>query len=214
MLYRHVPIEAIPQCLRERPQWICWKYVPRENGEPGKLPVQAEKGWNASTTDANTWSTFDVAVQAYQKNKAYAGIAYVFAESDPFAGIDLDDCLDDDGEFIWGEDIVESFDTYSEVSPSGRGIKLIFEGKKPQWANCIVNGLGPDGNVQIEIYDRARCFTITGQRLVSSPTGVASRQSELDALCAKLWGLPPDTTRPPHLRPCSRTSRSSSRINE
>jgi hypothetical protein len=192
MSNRDLPVENIPQCLRELKQWICWKYVPKEIGKPGKLPVQVN-GRNASTTDPKTWSSFDEALAAFEHNQQFAGVAFVFAAQDPFVGIDLDDCLDENGHFIWGDDIVRELATYCEVSPSGRGVKLILRGQKPQNAECIVSGMGPNQDGQIEVYDRARCFVITGQRIDSSPPGVLARQAELDALCAKLW---PDKRKP------------------
>ncbi len=190
---REIEVANIPACLTHTQQWVCWKYVVRKGIET-KLPIDAKSLKAANVVDPASWCSFEKALATYQKTPSLDGVAFAFSKWDAFAGVDLDDCLDDDGEFIWGLDIVETFDSYCEVSPSGRGVKLIFVGKKPQSAGCIVNGLGPIGNGQIEIYDEARCFTITGQRLVSSPTGVASRQSALDALCAKLW---PDKRNPP-----------------
>lgn len=187
MSKRELPVENIPECLRKLPQWICWKSGHNGDGKVRKIPIQPTMGWNASTTDSKTWTTFDVALKSFYRNWSLAGIAFVFCENDPYVGIDIDDCLGPDGEFVWGKDIVESLATYAEVSPSGRGVKLILRGTKPEWANCRADGFGPDGLGKVEVYDHARCFCITGQRLPDSPVGVLDRQTELDALCAKLW---------------------------
>ena len=108
---RDVRIEAIPKCLIERPQWVCWKYVPRPNAKPIKKPMNALKGGYAKPNDPNTWTTFENALETFKRNASLAGIGYVFLENDPYTGIDLDDCLDENGEFIWGKEIVERFDT-------------------------------------------------------------------------------------------------------
>jgi putative DNA primase/helicase len=95
MKRRDVRIENIPRCLIERPQWVCWKSIPRPNAKPTKLPFNAVKGWNADSSDPNTWTTFAIALDAFKRNTSYAGIGYVFLEDDPYTGIDLDDCLDE-----------------------------------------------------------------------------------------------------------------------
>ncbi len=198
MKRRDVRIENIPRCLIERPQWVCWKSIPRPNAKPTKLPFNAVKGWNADSTDPNTWTTFEIALDAFKRNTTYAGIGYVFLEDDPYTGIDLDDCLDEQGEFIWGKDIVDRIDTYCEVSPSGNGVKMIIEGVKPAWATeCVSKGHGPDGIGKVEVYNRARFFALTGHRIATAPEGIMARQQQLDALCAELWPDKPKTAPEP-----------------
>jgi hypothetical protein len=195
---RVVAVENIPRSLRERAQWICWKYVNRVNGKPTKIPVCAANGRNASTTDPNTWTTFSNAFDSFRRNRTLAGIGYVFSDSDPFTGIDLDNCLDEQGEFIWGKDIVDRIDTYCEVSPSGRGVKMILEGNKPSWINeSVAKGQGPNGDGQIEIYSCARYFALTGHRIATAPECVMARQEQLDALCTELWPDKPKKTAEP-----------------
>ncbi len=43
------------------------------------------------------------------------------------------------------------------------------------------------GCSRVEVYDRARYFTVTGRRWPGTPGTVEGRQAELMALCAKLW---------------------------
>lgn len=187
-----LPVENIPQCLRDRPQWVCWKYVQRD-GKQTKVPVNARYGWNASAIDPQTWSAFKTAYEAYLRNDSLAGVGFVFAKEDPFAGVDLDRCLDDAGNFIWGQDIVDELATYTEVSPSGRGVKLFLQATKQTFAKCRRDGFGPDGNGEIELYDQSRFFAVTGRTLAASPPEVADRQAELDSLCQRLW---PQTVEP------------------
>jgi hypothetical protein len=187
MSNRDLQVDAIPQCLRDLPQWCCWKYVPNESGEPGKLPVQAASGKEAKTNDSRTWTTFDAALEAYRRSPGFAGIAFIFTESDPFVGVDLDDCLDKQGNFLWGQDIVQALKSYCEVSPSGEGVKLFLRGKKPEWAGCIVKGFGPKAIGKVEVYERGRCFAVTGRKLGFLPADVMERQTELEALCKYLW---------------------------
>lgn len=125
-----LPAEQIPQCLRDRPQCVCWKYVERD-GRQTKVPVNARTGRNASATDPQTWATFQAAHDAYLRSAQLAGVGFVFTKDDPFAGVDLDNCLDEQGGFTWGEDLVARLATYTEVSQSGRGVNLFLQGTKP-----------------------------------------------------------------------------------
>jgi YHS domain-containing protein len=127
------------------------------------------------------------ALAAYESSSDYTGIGFVFRESDPYCGVDLDECLDENGNWLWGEDLVRWLRSYSEVSPSGRGVKLILRAKKRQYAPCVKRGMADDGTGAIEIYDRGRFFAITGQVLEHSPVEVADCQDRLDALCNFLW---------------------------
>ena len=50
------------------------------------------------------------------------GVGFVFSETDPYAGVDLDDCMGQENELgPTAQAIVKDFDTYTEISPSGVG---------------------------------------------------------------------------------------------
>jgi putative DNA primase/helicase len=150
------PIENIPQELTERPQWVCWRYEERED-KMTKVPYAAT-GWRASSTDPTTWSTFDEALAAQQK-RGYDGIGFVFSDADPYCGIDLDKCRNPKTGKIsaWATKILERVPGgYVEASPSGTGIHIIVEG--------TVRGGGMRKG-PVEMYSRARFFTITGEPL-------------------------------------------------
>ena len=127
------------------------------------------------------------ALAAYDEVPEYACVGFVFAADDPFCGIDLDNCLNANGEFRWGREIVDQFDCYSEVSPSGLGVKLFFRGRKPDFARCEAHGAGADSGSRIEIYDRSRFFAVTDRTLKNPPGEVAERQEQLNDLCRRLW---------------------------
>ena len=60
--------QAPPACLRDRPQWVAWRYIERD-GKPTKAPVNALTGGLADSTDAATWTTFPQAVAACQQRQ-------------------------------------------------------------------------------------------------------------------------------------------------
>lgn len=96
-----VSLPLAPYGLRDLPQWVAWKYVERA-GKRTKCPINPRFGWNASSTDPQSWGTFAEAEALYQRSDTIAGVGFVFAADDPFCGLDLDDCLDEHGNVVWG----------------------------------------------------------------------------------------------------------------
>jgi putative DNA primase/helicase len=156
-------LEVIPECIPEemkiRTQWVCWRYALDEKGNWTKHPYNPRSGHRASHSDLMTWSTFEEVLEAYEAGR-YDGVGFVFCSGDPYTGIDLDGCRDrESGEIEpWAVEIIQAFDTYTELSPSGEGIHIIAKGSLP----------GRGGKRKhIEMYDMKRFFTFTGH-LVSS----------------------------------------------
>ena len=140
--------ESIPEELRVRPQWVVWKAV---GDKPDKVPYSARTGRRASSTDLLTWSTFQEALEAYE-NSDYAGLGFVFSSADPYTGIDLYDCVDENGEIAgWTLEIVSYFDSYTELSATGSGLHIIVRGEVPNRRKG-----------DVEVYSSKRFFTVTG----------------------------------------------------
>ena len=72
--------ENVPACLRERPQWVVWRYEKR-HGRETKVPYCPKSGRRASSADPSTWTSFTDAVAAYARG-GYDGIGYVFLTDD------------------------------------------------------------------------------------------------------------------------------------
>ena len=82
----------IPAELRVLRQWVAWRYGPaRENGKRPKVPYNARTGKQARVDDPKTWVTFDEARAAFDGG-TYEGIGFVFTDTDPYFGLDLDGC--------------------------------------------------------------------------------------------------------------------------
>ncbi|WP_255198921.1 phage NrS-1 polymerase family protein [Halorarius litoreus] len=165
--------EAIPETLRERDQWVCWREEERD-GKPTKIPVTPGAGGFASATESETWASFEAALD-YSETEHADGIGFVFTDDDSIVGIDLDDCLDPETDDVDDAalDIIERLDSYTEVSPSGTGYHVLITGALPE---------GRNRRGSVELYDTARFFTVTGDHVEWTPTRVARRQDALTAI--------------------------------
>ena len=165
--------EAIPETLRERDQWVCWREAERD-GKPTKIPVTPGAGGFASSTDPDTWARFETALE-YTETAHADGVGFVFTDDDPIVGVDLDDCRDPEtGDVDEGAlDIIGRLDSYTEVSPSGTGYHVLITGELPD---------GRNRRGSVELYDTARFFTVTGEHVERTPTRVARRQDALTAI--------------------------------
>jgi hypothetical protein len=122
---------GIPAELRDRAQWVTRKTEAPSGRKPTKIPYDPKTQRRAKTNDPTTWGTFADAFCIYQKG--FDGVGYVFAADDEYFGIDLDACRNPNTCELtsWARTIVTRFDTYTEVSPSGFGVKLTAKGRLP-----------------------------------------------------------------------------------
>lgn len=146
-------VEGIPNALKAVQQWVLWRVVDR-GGKRAKIPFQ-QNGKPASSTDPGTWADFDTVLLAYNEG-GYSGVGFVLSESDRFCGADFDHCRNrETGEIDQTVlDAVNTLDSYSEISPSGEGVRVIFAGGLPEGKNVNAGA--------VEFYQTGRYLTITG----------------------------------------------------
>lgn len=170
----------IPQELQAWPQWVVWRYgMLRKSGKREKPLYTPATGRPASTTNAATWGTYEEAAKAAYAGGNYEGIGFVFDETDPYCGVDLDGCRNPEtGDLAeWAQIIVTQLDTYTEISPSGTGVKLWLRARLSGTQHTAI----PHTGAKIEVYDTERYFTVTGRHLPGTPLTIEERQAALDA---------------------------------
>lgn len=188
--------ESIPSELRERPQWVIWKFEQRA-GRPTKVPYcAASPAARASVSDPATWGTFVEALAQVQLGIG-DGLGYVFAADDPFAGVDLDRCLQQGRLHHAAAALVSRLDSYTEVSPSGSGVHVIVRAGLNGHPRKRTRAAGFGG--EFESYDVGRFFCFTGRHVRGTPTTIEARQDELEQVLAMIF--PPEPERPPVKRP-------------
>lgn len=157
-------------------RWVLWSYETRD-GRATKVPLRPD-GTRASSTAPSTWSTYDAVAGAYVRGTG-DGVGVVLT-GDGLVGVDLDHARTEDGTVApWAVEIVAAIDTYTEVSPSGSGLRLFARGALPA-------GRRKRGNV--EIYETARYLTVTGRHLAGTPDTIAERTDAMAGVHAAHLG--------------------------
>jgi putative DNA primase/helicase len=180
--------DHVPERIRRVPKWVGWRAEERADTRTGemrltKVPFRiAEPSRTASVDAPETWGSFEDAVEAYGVG-VFDGIGYVLTIDDPVMGVDLDACRDPETGLIetWAAAIVARLRSYTEISPSGRGLRVFLIGLLP----------GPRRRKgSIELYEDGRYLTVTGHHLAGMPTTIEIRLDELDALYADVFPEP------------------------
>jgi hypothetical protein len=193
--YLSVNPDGIPAELRELKQWVHWRaeWRTEKGGNKGKWSkVPRRRHVPASSTNPATWMRFDFALNGFNE-LAPDGLGFVFSKDDPFAGVDLDDCRDPaTGQLDeWAAAIVATLDSYTEVSPSGTGVKVWVRAKKPPGRNKVKYETG-----EVEVYDQGRYFAVTGQPVAGTPPTVNERGEQLAAVYRQVFGDQADDKKP------------------
>jgi hypothetical protein len=122
-----------------------------------KIPFNPRTGQVASPTDPDTWGSFEEALSAGAPH-----IGFVLTKEDPYCIIDLDDKEDNpatEADKARFAQMLDHFQTYTEVSASGRGIHIVLKGSLPSGVH----------RSHVEIYSDARYIIFTGNVLKNLP---------------------------------------------
>lgn len=192
------------QTFKDRKIWVCYVRVKKKTGRYTKPPVDPYTLLNASSTNTDTWATFDEAnaqigktATVYlsdEKRNVQATIEGVGVnlENTELLGVDMDHVItrDKQGKFISVTDeakaLWQRLDSYTEISPSGTGVHVLVIAKNsnPEHnKNGYPKGIklkNSDGT-DFELYDNGRYFTVTG-RTLKGCKGIEERQNVIDQI--------------------------------
>lgn len=145
--------------LCELPIWTCWRYVQKPGRpKPDKVPIVPQtkiERW-AKSNDPSTWGYFGAAA-AVCEYKQYAGLMFKVSRELGVIFVDLDDCRNPQTGTIdeWAQVIIGKLNSYTELSPSGRGLHILARGSIPR----------NHGTRPVELYCEKRLATVTGHVL-------------------------------------------------
>ena len=162
-------LQNIPNELKSLTQWVC-AY------SDTKVPMIAKSRFAASSTDPNTWSSFQDAVDSVGCG-LYDNIGFVF-NNNSIVGIDIDAGYDEDG-FLTeiASDIIGKCKSYTEKSRSGRGVHILLKGTLPFKGKNNLKG--------VEIYKSSRYFIMTGDILLYNT--IVENQQAIDSIVEKYF---------------------------
>ena len=110
----------IPNELKQNALFCLWKYEER-GGKKTKVPYKIN-GARARANSATDFSSFDSVFELVDK---YSGIGMgVF---NGYSAIDIDHCVTDGVPNEMATDIINTMKSYTELSPSGIGVRIIFK---------------------------------------------------------------------------------------
>ncbi len=151
---------SIPQALKARNRWAPWAATwDNKRGKYDKRP-----GLGLSINKPESWLSFNAALVAFQREPhRFAGLGYVMTNPHGIVGIDLDRCVDDGVVAPWAQRVVDQLQSYTEISPSGHGLRIFVSGSAAD---------GTNHEVGIEVYggEGGRFLTLTGRVLPGAPS--------------------------------------------
>jgi primase-polymerase (primpol)-like protein len=167
-------VSKIPKALQDLKRWIPWKAVAKNDGKVDKVPYDYRTGRRCDAHDPRVWSSFEEICTAYASG-GWDGIGIM--PGDGVLGVDLDKCRDHETGAIevWAQEVIEQIASYTEVSPSGTGIRAFVRGVAP--------GLRKKGD-KVEMYNGTggNFLTVTGHLLPGLPPEVVENQAGVDWL--------------------------------
>lgn len=174
-------IETIPQEAKEHGLWCLWKY--ETVGERRTKVPYSPLGGKANSANRATFTSFDKAAAAYQKG-GYDGLGMGIFNG--FCAVDIDHCIEPDGLKVsdMALDVIDTMDSYTEVSPSGTGIRILFKAKgfKFDRAKHYIK----NSRLGLEVYIEGvtnRYVTVTGMTWNNKP--IAERGEQIAAVLDK-----------------------------
>lgn len=180
-------LQAMPAEMRERPQWLLWRFVVKPDAKkPAKMPYYVNgcpRGWprgrpndgrpterqpqvdQGHELDRACLATLDQVIQRLQGSLQWEGAGFAFLPGDGLIGIDVDGAVDRaTGELSeLCRTVVEACESYTELSPSGAGVHVIVKGDTETFKS---------DDIGLEVYCGRQYFTCTGRALEGTAAAV------------------------------------------
>jgi hypothetical protein len=170
----------VPSELADHRRFIIWRWEwDAEKAKWDKPPCDPATGVISDAHNSANWVSAVEAIAAAHRFGA-DGIGFSLGKnaSTPFAVVDIDDCIGNDGNLSplarW---IVDELRSYTEITPAGRGLRV--------WVQAALPPRKGSGawlkfdTIRVEFYECRRYLTVTGQRLVGCDHGIENRPYEL-----------------------------------
>ena len=166
-------------CLVMRPQWVVRR---------GKVPFSPLPPYLvAKSNEPETWGFLGDALDAFRTG-IFDGVGFEFGNfpsgTERVSGIDLDHVIREDGTLEpFAAEIVERVNSYTEYSPSGKGLHILCM----TTTKDIGRRKEVEGGFGLEMYNHGRYFTVTG-KIYGEARDVEERTEEFLEVYERYFG--------------------------
>lgn len=214
----NIDTSALPEDLRKAPCWIQWRWLIGKGSKWTKTPCN-DLGRPIDSVDRSLWHSIEFLEQRRQSRLAKIketgsgsdalGFAFAFdggqlagnkkTTKSVYWGLDVDNCVANGKLRPGASRLVQALGSYAEISPTGTGIKIIFEGVCPLRFNKVpviataTDGSEIHGTIDVK---RRGFFTVTGNRVPGCADSVSRPSDEKLTL---LFGADAIGDEPPRL---------------
>lgn len=168
-------VELIPWELKENALFCCWRYELRGDRKT-KVPYNPVTGKPGNPSAPESFTSYDNAVRALMN---YDGIGIGIFNG--YSAIDLDGCVNDDGSFDRDAlRIIATMDSYTEYSPSGHGIRILFKAPGFQFDRSRYYINNQKAGKEVYVYGATHKYvTVTGNMIDASRNTIEERSDKL-----------------------------------
>ncbi len=166
----------VPAALRDRPQWLVWRFEEKPGDKkPRKVPYYASGsrrvGKQGDAEDRARLVPFEQAERALRGGD-FSGVGFAFLPGDGLVGIDLDGVIDPDTGEVQerAAGIIRACASFTEYSPSGKGVHIYCLGETNSHKS---NEIG------VEVFCGRQFFTVTGRQFPGSADEVTPIRPEV-----------------------------------
>ena len=121
----------VPEEMLKKPNWVVVRTrANKDTGRLDKFLINPHTGKFAESDNPETWADFDTACK-YVKEQGGVCLAYALDGKDGIACIDLDGCMQENGDFsdIAQKAFIAANGSYAEKSVSGKGLHIFGKTK-------------------------------------------------------------------------------------
>jgi AAA domain len=190
-----------PPPLGEIKAFLLWRAQPKKDSDRfEKMPYYANgktrSGTQGSPEDVAQLVTLPEAITVF-KSGGYSGVGLALRSELEIVALDFDECIFDHRIDPRVLDLCAS--TYTEVSPSGKGIRAFFRGYYPRKAD--VKKGRTDDVLNVEVYSESQFVTLTGNvdglgLEDCNPNVIADLPFEVKQFLDDRFGSPSSATKP------------------
>ncbi|MHC1787224.1 MAG: DUF3987 domain-containing protein [Christensenellales bacterium] len=186
-------IRKLPQELKEEGLFCLWRYEQRGD-RCTKVPYDPRTGRMAQSNEPATFAKLETALAS---QAGYEGLGLgIFGD---ICAIDIDHCVNEDGTFTQlGMHVMAIMDSYTEYSPSGRGLHILFRapGFPYDKAAYYIN----NAKLGLEVYvagATSKYVTVTGNMLPDSDRSLRDCGERLQGVLDRYMRREPQQLAPP-----------------